>query len=180
VGGPRSGKSSFINAVLTALEDGDDVRNRAIVGGADMDGLSSSSSPSSSATSSTRASLSSLGAARTQAFDLPTTQFIERYDVSPRVVLWDTWGWSQGSASLFDRDTINELLAGRLRSPYPLAKAVVNTRAPSALGTDTAESYDIQQQMHGILVSCNATVATIDGIVSVLCRQVKCSMLMAT
>jgi hypothetical protein len=49
-----------------------------------------------------------------QLHDNPTTRQIERYDVAPRVVLWDSWGWRLDG----ERATLAALLDGRIASPF--------------------------------------------------------------
>lgn len=132
VGGRAAAKSSFINAALTALEDGDQLRQRAVVGGADVDvALLSpvSSSPSSSSLSSQPS----------------TTQSLERFHVAARVALWDSWGWSVGAP--LDRATLAAMLDGDLASGWPRTRPI-----SAALLAAEQRGGQLATRMHGVLL----------------------------
>lgn len=100
---------------MTALEDGDDIRTRAPVGGADVEIVSKNERfPFEKLMKFT---IQSIGDPALN--DTPTTRQIERYDVAPRVVLWDTWGWNDAGAR-YAHHTLAALLDGRLSSPWPI------------------------------------------------------------
>jgi hypothetical protein len=172
LGGRASAKSSFINgeehthtsthlhtlsplthilisplsAVLTGLEDGDTLRQRAVVGGADVD-VTILSHDRSAAQS----------AAHANAQLPPTTATLERFHVTPRVALWDSWGWT-ASAPL-DAPTLSAMLDGDLASGWPRSRPV-----PAALLAQSGAAHALKDRMHGVLLFVPATdVLDADG-----------------
>jgi hypothetical protein len=88
----------------------------------------------------------------------PTTTAVERFHVTPRVALWDTWGWTP--AAPFDPALVAALLNGDLASGWPRSRQI----NAALLAAEQSGARALKDRMHGVLLFVPATeVLDADG-----------------
>jgi hypothetical protein len=88
----------------------------------------------------------------------PTTTAVERFHVTPRVALWDTWGWT--TAAPFDPALVSALLNGDLASGWPRSRQI----NAALLAAEQSGARALKDRMHGVLLFVPATdVLDADG-----------------